>query len=58
MQVPTLLIVEDEERMRRLLELVLKPAGYELVLANSGTDAIRLIQDQTSFDLIVTDLQL
>ncbi|MET0515113.1 MAG: sigma-54 dependent transcriptional regulator [Nitrospiraceae bacterium] len=58
MQVPTLLIVEDEERMRRLLELVLKPAGYELVLANSGTDAIRLIQEQASFDLIVTDLQL
>ena len=58
MHAPTLLIVEDEERMRRLLELVLKPAGYELILANSGTDAIRLIQDQTSFDLIVTDLQL
>ena len=28
-----ILIVEDEERMRRLLELVLKPAGYELILA-------------------------
>ena len=32
MHAPTLLIVEDEERMRRLLELVLKPAGYELTL--------------------------
>jgi DNA-binding NtrC family response regulator len=58
MPAPTLLIVEDEERMRRLLELVLKPAGYELILANSGTDALRLIQDQAPFDLIVTDLQL
>jgi len=58
MHAPTLLIVEDEERMRRLLELVLKPVGYELVLANSGTDALRLIQDQAPFDLIVTDLQL
>ena len=58
MHAPTLLIVEDEERMRRLLELVLKPAGYELILADSGTDALRLIKDQAPFDLIVTDLQL
>lgn len=58
MHAPTLLIVEDEERMRRLLELVLKPVGYELLLARSGAEAIRLIQDHGAFDLIVTDLQL
>ena len=58
MHAPSLLIVEDEERMRRLFELVLKPAGYELTLAGSGGDAIRLIQDQSPFDLIITDLQL
>ncbi|WHZ13425.1 MAG: sigma-54 dependent DNA-binding response regulator [Nitrospira sp.] len=58
MQAPTLLIVEDEERMRRLFELVLKPAGYELLLARSGVEAIRLIQDHGSFDMIITDLQL
>ena len=58
MHAPSLLIVEDEERMRRLFELVLKPAGYELALAGSGDEAIRLIQEQSSFDLIITDLQL
>ena len=58
MHPPTLLIIEDEERMRRLFELVLKPVGYELVLASSGADAVRLIQDQSPFDLIITDLQL
>ncbi|HET6675719.1 MAG TPA: sigma-54 dependent transcriptional regulator [Nitrospiraceae bacterium] len=58
MHPPTLLIIEDEERMRRLFELVLKPVGYELVLAGSGADAVRLIQDQSPFDLIITDLQL
>jgi CheY-like chemotaxis protein len=41
MQAPTLLIVEDEERMRRLFELVLKPAGYQLLLARSGDEALR-----------------
>ncbi len=58
MHAPTLLIVEDEERMRRLFELVLKPAGYELLFARSGAEAITLIQDQGAFDMIITDLQL
>ena len=54
----TLLIVEDEERMRRLFELVLKPAGYDLLWARSGAEAISLIQDHGSVDMIITDLQL
>ncbi|MBA2487344.1 MAG: sigma-54-dependent Fis family transcriptional regulator [Nitrospira sp.] len=58
MHAATLLIVEDEERMRRLFELVLKPAGYELLLARSGAEAIGLIQDHGTFDMIITDLQV
>ena len=54
----TLLIVEDEERMRRLFELVLKPAGYDLLWARSGAEAISLIKDHGSVDMIITDLQL
>ena len=58
MQAPTLLIVEDEDRMRRLFKLVLKPAGYQLLLARSGDEALRLIQDHDALDMIITDLQL
>ncbi len=58
MRPPTLLVIEDEERMRRLLELVLKPEGYDLVLADSGEEGIKLIGETQDFDLIVTDLQL
>ena len=58
MHAPTLLIVEDEERMRRLFELVLKPAGYQLLLARSGDEALRMIQEHESLDMIITDLQL
>jgi DNA-binding NtrC family response regulator len=58
MYAPTLLIVEDEERMRRLFELVLKPAGYELSFAASGAEAVRQIQEQVPVDMIITDLQL
>lgn len=58
MRPATLLIIEDEERMRRLLELVLKQEGYELLLAGSGEEGIRLLNNGGRIDLIVTDLQL
>lgn len=53
-----LLIIEDEERMRRLLELVLKPEGYELLLASTGEEGVRTLSQVHDIDLIVTDLQL
>jgi DNA-binding NtrC family response regulator len=58
MHPPTLLLIEDEERMRRLFELVLKPEGYDLLLAGSGDEGIRLLTDHPGIDLVVTDLQL
>ncbi|WP_447986585.1 sigma-54-dependent transcriptional regulator [Nitrospira sp. Nam74] len=58
MRPATLLIIEDEERMRRLLELVLRQEGYELLLADSGEEGIRLLNNTGGIDLIVTDLQL
>jgi DNA-binding NtrC family response regulator len=58
MRPATLLIIEDEERMRRLLELVLKQEGYDLLLADSGEEGIRLLNHSGRIDLILTDLQL
>ncbi|HKW85749.1 MAG TPA: sigma-54 dependent transcriptional regulator [Nitrospiraceae bacterium] len=58
MRPPILLVIEDEERMRRLLELVLKPEGYELILAKTGEEGIRALSEVQGIDLIVTDLQL
>lgn len=55
---PTLLIVEDEDRQGRIFQAVLNRAGYDSILANSGEEAIRLIQNYTHFDCILTDLQL
>ncbi len=54
----TLLIIEDEERMRRVLELVLKPENYDLVLVESAEEGIRIINETADIDLILTDLQL
>ncbi|MGH7208860.1 MAG: sigma-54-dependent transcriptional regulator [Nitrospiraceae bacterium] len=58
MRPPRLLIIEDEERMRRLFELVLKPEGYDLLLASTGEQGIRTLHEVADLDLIVTDLEL
>lgn len=50
-----ILIVEDEERLRRVVELQLTSAGYEVDKAGSAEDALRLA-DRAG--LILTDLRL
>ena len=54
---PTLLIVEDEAKMRRLLELNLAGEGYTVLTgadAEAGLNTLR----QEKVDLILTDLKL
>ena len=53
----TILIIEDEERMRRILDLVLKAEGYRLILADSAETGIKYIDDG-GIDLVLTDLQM
>jgi DNA-binding NtrC family response regulator len=52
-----LLIVDDEEIALRNLERAMKKAGYEVVTANSGSEALTLIRN-TEFDLLLTDLRM
>jgi DNA-binding NtrC family response regulator len=58
MRPATVLIIEDEARMRRLLELVLKEEGYELLLASSGEEGVKTLNDTPGIDLVLSDLQL
>ncbi len=53
----TILIVEDEEKMRRLFDLVLRPEGYHLLQADSGEDGLKLLEEG-GIDLVLTDLQM
>jgi DNA-binding NtrC family response regulator len=57
MREATILIIEDEEKMRRLADLVLRPEGYRLLVADSGEDGIKLA-DEGGIDLVLTDLQM
>ena len=52
---PTILVVEDEVMVRDMIEKVLRRAGYGVLLASEGQQAIRYI-NETGIDLIITDL--
>jgi CheY-like chemotaxis protein len=52
----TLLIVEDEDSVRNLVASALRHDGYELLLAKSAEDALRLDeQHKGPIDLLLTD---
>ena len=52
-----ILIVEDEKVTLRNLEYILKKEGYEVIATTSGTNALKLLQEN-NFDLVLTDLKL
>ena len=51
----TILIVEDEAKMRRLLELNLADDGFQTVSAGDAEAGLKLLQNG-SVDLVLTDL--
>jgi len=53
----TVLIVDDEARMQRLLELQLGQAGHAALTAGSAEAGLALLREQ-AVDLVVTDLRL
>jgi DNA-binding NtrC family response regulator len=54
---PTILIVEDEAKMRRLLELNLAEDGFSTLSAGDAETGVKLLRENT-VDLVVTDLKL
>jgi len=54
---PTLLVVDDEPNIRRLLELSLGDGGYRVLTAATAAEASRLLASER-VDVLLTDLQL
>ncbi len=52
------LVVDDEEIVRRLLEMVLVKNGFEVIEAADGEQAIDILCDDLDFSLIITDLHM
>jgi len=53
----TILAVDDEPHMLRLLEISLRQAGYRPVVATNGQEALQAIKKHT-IDLVVSDLHM
>jgi len=57
MSASRILVVDDERSMRELLEILLLKNGYDVQCAQSGVEALNIIQDQL-FDLVITDIRM
>jgi len=52
-----LLIIDDEENMRHMLQSLLRESGYHVETACNGTEALRLVE-QSMFDFILCDIRM
>jgi PAS domain S-box-containing protein len=51
-----ILVVEDDELVRRQLTSHLRDLGYVVVSANDGVEALDLLREQEHFDMLFTDV--
>ncbi len=53
----SILLAEDEDRVRELLAGVLRENGYQVVEARNGSEALEVLTaGSTAFDLLITDM--
>ncbi len=55
---PTILIVEDEVLVREVTGIEFEEAGFRIVLAGDGHEALGLLRTDTTIDLLFTDISL
>ena len=56
-QLKRILALDDEPHMRRLLEISLRQAGYDPVVAENGREALTILREG-HIDLVVSDLHM
>lgn len=52
-----ILVVDDEPKMRRVLEIMLQKLGHKVFTAANGHEAVEIVQTNT-VDLMITDLRM
>ena len=53
----TILVVDDEQGIRNLLAALLRAAGYAVLTASNGSEALRLCGEREGpIDLVLTDI--
>jgi DNA-binding response OmpR family regulator len=52
-----ILVIDDDKAVRRTLSIALSSAGYQVIEAKDGKEAMRLWRDQGA-DLVITDIHM
>jgi two-component system response regulator PilR (NtrC family) len=53
-----ILIVDDEEVLRDVLDAVLRREGFDVAMAASGEEALSILDEDDSIDLVILDIML
>src|SRR5204863_3640501 len=54
----TVLVVDDEDLVRKFVERVLSEAGYQTATASDGPEALEVASKLEQFDVLVTDVMM
>jgi CheY-like chemotaxis protein len=55
---PVVLVVDDEDTIRRAARRILETSGYKILEAENGARAVDLLSDDSPVDLLMADLQM
>jgi CheY-like chemotaxis protein len=55
---PIVLIADDEPLVRDIGRRILEDAGYQVLEARDGVEAVQLLQDGAQIDLLIADLRM
>ena len=55
-QAKTILVVDDEPEIRKLVAAMLAKNGYRVLTADTGENAVRLYHNNPDIDLLLTDV--
>lgn len=53
-----ILVVDDEENIRKSLKMILEYEGYSLLEASNGEDALDIVQETVGLDLVLLDIKM
>jgi CheY-like chemotaxis protein len=54
----TVLVVDDEDMVRRIAQASLEIRGYRVLLATNGLEAIRMMEEHSEIDVVLLDLTM
>lgn len=56
-KIPKILVIEDDEPCRNLIEVTIKEMGYDVVSASDGIEGLRLFK-QSYFEIVISDIRM